>query len=246
MPPDRRRPPRRARAEARDAQRRAKHELGVEVLLVAGARQERDDDVGVRLLRADERLRVGLAAVELREHLVGRVAAARAVALHLPLAAQLFGRLEVHTHVEQPAEILAVVAEQPFDDRELLRIDAHERAEGAVVVLVDRLQDRLAAAQVHEVLAHHVEVVAVRVQRRDAQLRALAAVVPVVVVDADVRDVDLAEHTYEPAREGCLTGRRVADDAEDDRDRPIFGPPSVRRPLAGRLRARGPPRRRCS
>ena len=83
-------------------ERRAEHELGVEVLLVAaGVRQERDDDVGVLLLRPDERLRVGLAPVELGEHLVGRVAAARAVALHLPLAAELLGRREVDAHVEE-------------------------------------------------------------------------------------------------------------------------------------------------
>ena len=54
-------------------------------------------------------------------------------------------------------------------------------------------------------------------QRRDVALGALPAVVAVVVVDADVRDVVLAEHAHEPAREGRLAGRRVADDAEDDR-----------------------------
>ena len=99
-------------------------------------------------LRADERLRVGLAPVELGEHLVGRVAAARAVALHLPLAAQLLGRGEVDAHVEEAAQLVGVVAEQALDDRELLRVDPDERPEGAVVVLVDGLQERLGVAQV--------------------------------------------------------------------------------------------------
>ena len=152
-----------------------------------------------------------------RQHLVGRVAAARAVALHLPLAPQLLGRRQVDAHVEEPPQLLGVVAEQPLDDRELLRVDADERPEGAVLVLVDRLQDRLGAAHVREVLRHDVHVVALGIERRDVPLGPLAAVVAVVVVDADVRDVLLAEHADEPAREGRLAGRRVADDAEDDR-----------------------------
>ena len=175
------------------------------------------------LLRPDELGRVGLAPVELGEHLVGRVAAARAVALHLPLAAQLLRRREVDAHVVEPAEVLGVVAEQAVDDRELLRLDPHGRAEGAVVVAVDRLQERLARAHVREVLGHDVHVVALGMQRRDVALRALPAVVAVVVVDADVRDVLLAEHAHEAAREGRLARRRVADDAEDDR--PCHGLP---------------------
>src|SRR5207237_3443390 len=47
-------------------------------------RSERDDDVGVVALRPDERLRVGLAPIELRKHLVRPVAAPRAVARDLP------------------------------------------------------------------------------------------------------------------------------------------------------------------
>ena len=68
-----------------------------------------------------------------------------------------------------------------------------------------------------EVLGHDVHVVALRVQRRDVPLGALPAVVAVVVVGADVRDVLLAEHAHEAAGEGRLARRRVADDAEDDR-----------------------------
>src|SRR5205814_1584146 len=75
-----------------------------------------------------------------------------------------------------------------------------------------------------EVLRHHVRVVAVRVERRDVALGALPAVVAVVVVDADVRHVVLAEHADEPAGEGRLAGRRVADDAEGDRARHYAAP----------------------
>ena len=96
-------------------------------------------------------------------------------------------------------------------------VDVDRWPEGAVVVAVDGLEDRLARAQVLEVLGHDVHVVAVGVQRRDVPLGALLAVVAVVVVGADVRDVVLAEHAHEAAREGRLAGRRVADDAEDHR-----------------------------
>ena len=81
---------------------------------------------------------------------------------------------------------------------------------------VDGLEDRAAGAHVREVLLHDVEVVALGVQRRDAALGALAAVVAVVVVGGDVRDVLVAEQPHEPARDRRLAGGRVADDAEDD------------------------------
>ena len=41
-------------------------------------------------------------------------------------------------------------------------LDVHRRAEGAVGVPVDGLEDRLAGTQVREVLGHDVDVVAVR------------------------------------------------------------------------------------
>ena len=140
-------------------------------------------------LGADERLGVGLAPVELGEHLVGRVAAARAVALHLPAAAQLLGRRQEHADVVDLAHRRPVVAQQALDDREALRAHVDRRAERAVLVAVDRLEDRLAPAQVRQVLGDDVDVVAVGVKRRDAQLGPLPAVVAVVVVGADVGDV---------------------------------------------------------
>src|SRR5918996_3333769 len=67
---------------------------------------------------------------------------------------------------------------------------------------------------VAEVLAHDVDVVALGIERSDVPLGALLAVVPVVVVGADVRDLVLAEDADEAAGEGRLARRRVADDAE--------------------------------
>src|SRR5918996_1277667 len=79
---------------------------------------------------------------------------------------------------------------------------------------VDGLQDRLPGPKVAEIVAHDVHVVALGIERGDAPLGALLAVVAVIVVGADVRDLLLAEDADEAAGEGRLARRRVADDAE--------------------------------
>ena len=66
-----------------------------------------------------------------------------------------------------------------------------------------------------EVLGDDVEVVAIGMQWGDPELGALLAVVAVVVVDADMGDVFLAQHADQPPGDGGLTGRRIADDPED-------------------------------
>jgi hypothetical protein len=198
----------------------AQGQLGVEVVVVAvGSGQEGDEHVGVVALGPDEGLGVGLAAIELGQDLVGGVAAARAIARHLPAPAQLLGRGEEHAHVVDLAHGRPVVAEQALDDREALGAHVHRRPEGAVLVAVDGLEDRVAPAQVREMLGDDVHVVAVRVQGRDLKLGPLAAVVAVVVVGADVGHVLLAQDAHQAAADRRLAARRVADDTEDDRAR---------------------------
>ena len=153
------------------------------------------------------------------EHLVGRVAAPRAVALHLPVAPQLLGRVEVHAHVEHVAQLRRGEREQALGDQEAAGHEVVGRPEGAVDVRVDRLHDRVAVPQVAEVLGEDVEVVAVRMERRDVALGPLLAVVAVVVVGAEVRHLVVAEDTHEPARDRGLPGPGVTDDAEHDRPR---------------------------
>lgn len=74
------------RREVRMRQPVPEGQLGVQVggVVRGSAGAEGDEDVGEPALRPDVRLGVGLAAVQVREDLVGRVAAARAVALDLP------------------------------------------------------------------------------------------------------------------------------------------------------------------
>src|SRR4051794_27478136 len=184
------------------------------VAFVAG--QERHHDVGEPLLGTDERRRVGLAAVQLRQYLVGRIAAPRAVAIHLPPAPQVFGRRQIDPYVVGVADLGGVVAQQALDDGERAWLEVHGRPEGAVGVPVYGLENRVAAAQVGDVLPDDVHVVAVGVQRRDVVLLALLTVVAVVVVEGDVRHLLLAENPHESARDGRLARRRVPDDAQDD------------------------------
>jgi hypothetical protein len=114
------------------------------------------------------------------------------------------------------AYVLGVVAQQALDDGEGLRGHEHRRAEGAVGVLVDGLEDRLTVAEMLHVLGDDVDVVAIRMQRGDVALGALLSVVAVVVVRGDGRHLMLAEDAHETTRHGRLSCRRVADDAEHD------------------------------
>ena len=122
----------------------------------------------------------------------------------------------------------------PSQTRKRAGIEVVGRAEGAVGVLVDGLHDRFLAAQVPEVLAEDVEVVALGVERRDVPLGPLPPVVAVVVVGAEVRDLVLAEHADEPTRDRRLPGPGVADDAEHDGTRHLADPSHVRNPNRSR------------
>ena len=195
----------------------AQEQLGVERRAVVVGGLERHHHVGAALLRPDEGGRVGLAAVKLGEDLIGRVAAPRAIAVDLPLAPEGLGGCEEDAHVIEVAQLVGVVAQQALEHREAVRHDVRRRAEGAVRVLVDRLEDRLARPQVAQVLRHDVHVVGVRMQWRDRALGPLPAVVAVVVVEGDVGDLVLAQDAHEAARDGGLAGGGVSDDAEDDR-----------------------------
>ena len=97
------------------------------------------------------------------------------------------------------------------------RPDVLGGGKGPVLMAVDGLDDRLARPQVRQMLAQDVQVVAVRVQRGETALGPLLAVVAVVVVGRDVRDLVLAEDPNQPARQRRLARRGVADDAEQDR-----------------------------
>ena len=184
------------------------------VAAVAG--HERDHDVGVAALGADERLGVGLAAIQLGQHLVGGVATPAAVALDLPAASQVLGRVQEDAHVVGVAHPRGVKAQHPLDDRELGRRDVLGRRQRPVAMAIDGLEDRLAGAQVDEVLLQDVQVVGVRVQRGHPQLRALSPRVAVVVIAVDVGDLRLAEDPHQPARQRRLAGGGVAADSEED------------------------------
>ena len=204
--------------QVRVGQPGAHGELGVQMLGVpAVTGHERDHDVRVAALGADERLGVGLAPVELGQHLIGGVAAAAAVALDLPAATQVLGRVQEDPHVVGVAHRRGVKPQHPLDDRELRRGDVLGRRQRTVTVAVDGLEDRLPGAQMDEMLLQDVQVVGVGVQWRHPQLGALGPRVAVVVVAVDVGDLRLAEDPHQPARQRRLAGGGVAADSKEDR-----------------------------
>ena len=94
-------------------------------------------------------------------------------------------------------------------------------------MVVVGLENGAPRAQVAQVLLHDVYVVAVGVQGRNAQLLALLAVVFVVVVSADGRDIVRAQQVDDAPGECGLARGAVADDTEQNalfvHDRKIEG-----------------------
>jgi hypothetical protein len=204
-------------------------------------RLEADHDVRAPPLRPDERGRVGLAALQLGRDLGRRVATLGAVALDLPPAPQVLGRVQVDADGERAAHLPGVQREQALHHHELACDHVLGHAEGAVAVLVDRLQDRLPGGQQAQVLRQDIHVVAGRVERGDVQFLALDAVVAVVVVGADGCHPVNAEQLHDSGGEGRLAGGAVPDGREHDRLHEHTGSPgafpmsgSIRTPSSGR------------
>src|SRR6266536_682727 len=96
-------------------------------------------------------------------------------------------------------------------------VDIYRGPECAAGVLVDRLEDGLVMPQVPDIVGEHVYVVALGVERGDPALGALAPVIAVVVVGAEVGDLALPEHADHAPGDRRLPGAGVAHDAEHDR-----------------------------
>jgi hypothetical protein len=183
----------------------------------AWQRREPDDDIGERPLRPDERRGLALPLVQLGQHGVRGVAAFGGVPLDLPAAPDLLGRVEVYGRVEAGPGELGVQRQQPLDDDELRRLDQHRPSQLPGVVVVDRLEHRLAHREQLQVLFHDLQVVAVRMQGGERLVAALGPVVPVIVVDADRGAAIRPERLDQAARDRGFPGRAVPGDGEHDR-----------------------------
>ena len=152
-------------------ERVAQDHVRVELSRVAGRPgHEGHHDVGVRALRVDVGLGVALAPVELGQHLVRGVAAPSAVALELPGSAQLLRRRSATSTSCTLRSVSVWKLSRPSTTRKLAGRTYAGGSELAVAVVVHRLQHRLAAPQVDQVLGEDVEVVAVRVERGEPEL----------------------------------------------------------------------------
>src|SRR5215467_5394322 len=170
-------------------------------------------------LRPDERFRVRLAPVKLAQHLVSRVAATGAVPGDLPAPPQVFWRVQVDPDVEHLAQLGRMVHQQPFGNHEPGRAQVDGRPECAVDMLVDRLEYGFVLPEMPDVAGQDVHVIASRVERRETALGALPAVVAVIVVGAEVRDLLLPKHPDHAPSDRRLPGARITNNAQHDRSR---------------------------
>ncbi len=145
------------------------------------------------------------------------VAPLAGVPLDLPDLSDTLGGIEEHGHVEARPGGPGVQREQPLGDAQLAGLDQHGPFELPVAVVVDGLEDGLAAGQEPEVLFHDLDVVAVGMQGRERFVGPLGAVVAVVVVDAQRHDPVLAQRLDQPPGQGRLPGCAVAGDGQHDR-----------------------------
>src|SRR3972149_11753175 len=83
-------------------------------------------------------------------------------------------------------------------------------------MLINRFEKRLSVVQPFEVQFKHVKIVAIGMQRRDAQLRALLAIIFVIIVGADGGDAIRAEDVDQPAGECAFPGGAISYDGKDD------------------------------
>ena len=180
-------------------------------------RREPERDVGALPLRPDERRGIRLPALQLGQHRAGGVPALGAVPADLPLPPDLLGRVQVDGDVEAGAGQLGVQREQAFHDHELARLDEHRAAQLAGGVVVDGLEYGPAERQELQVLLHHLDVVAVRVQHGERHVLALRPVVAVVVVHAQRGCPVRAQGLGDAPGQGGLTRGAVAGDREHHR-----------------------------
>src|SRR5689334_882112 len=209
------------RSEIRMGQGRAQDvahiEMGVVGAVSARGLLEADDDVGERSLGVDEGLARGCPSLELRHHFIQRIAAPGGVAMDLPLDPELLFGIEIDLHVVAVTHRARRIAEQAFGDDELLGLDVFRRFKRAVAMVVDGLQDGLAAPEQTQMLLENVDMVGARVERRQAGGSTLRTAVAVIVVSTDHRAVLGTQNLGDAGRERRLARRRIADDAEDDR-----------------------------
>src|SRR6266571_2948008 len=196
-------------------------EMRVIALLGPGscAREEGHDEVRVMPLWPDVGRRIRFADVEFAQHLRFGVPALRRVTPDLPAPPQLLGWIEKDAYTVGVAHLLPVHAEQPLDDQKGPWDDVLWWAKVAPFMIVVRLQDGFSGTQQLQMLCHHIEIVACRVQGRDAQLLALLSVIAMVIVRAEHRDTLRAQNLSDASTQRRLASGTVSHDPQDDRTR---------------------------
>jgi hypothetical protein len=96
--------------------------------------------------------------------------------------------------------------QQTLEHQERSRMHLRRTPERAVAVVVDGLEDRLAATKMHQMVSEDVDMIGVGMHRSDSQLSALAALLAVVVVGTYAGDAIITHHSDQSAGEAGLAG----------------------------------------
>ncbi len=163
--------------------------------------------------------RVGIDMEEVATQLVDlllRVPPLGHVALQLPLALELFFRIEPDLEVEHAPDARYQEGVQPLDDDHISRSDLFVRTEGAVPVVVDRFQDRIAPPQGQQLILHQRKVVGPGIQRGDPHQLAFPPVEAVVIIQAKTGDPVFREDAVKTRRKRRLAAAAVTADGDED------------------------------
>ena len=105
---------------------------------------------------------------------------------------------------------------KPFYDYHRRGAKGHRPTDRARAVIVDGLIDALTATQCLQVIRQQVEVVGVRVQRRNIALFSLPSIQAVIVVHGEGGHHLFAQYSLYAARYGRLARTAVAGNSEDE------------------------------
>ena len=167
---------------------------------------ETHGQIGVSGLRRDVRAYIRLALLDLGAHLLFAVAALGHITLNLPGDFEFRLGIEPYRNVEETAQRPRIEREQTLRDHDFLGNHRLRSFDRTVLVIVDRLTDRLAVTQRPQIFFHRGEVIRPRVERRQADGFALLAIESMVIVQANRFDPLGAEDFVQSPAERRFSG----------------------------------------
>src|SRR5271157_547258 len=168
-------------------------------------------------LRTNEVAGIRLAFFQLIQYLCRHIPPLRGVPLDLPHPSQVLRWLKEYLDVIKLPHHGRVESEQAFDDHEFPGLDILRTDEHPGGMVVNGLENWLAVMQALQLQFQNVEIVTIRMERRNAACSSLGSVVFVIVVGANVSHVFGTEQIHQSLRQRRFARRTVANDAQHNR-----------------------------